>query len=510
MKLRLVAIFSIFFLIIFISAQPTELLGQNYFVKKIGQRNLRTTPTNGGMFSIGRNALAYNFIIFWQDSLANLGWSQTFQSDSVVPELLIGTQNGGAIIGGKKSPFYPPSNLLFLLNLAQNGDTIWSKTFQSNSFEINPTGMFLSHSGEIIVTAYTNNHNGGLGFFKFDTLGNFISAKNFYSTGQYIQKGIWQTRDDGYLFSIGPKLIRLDSALQVVWTKIDVGGFPVELSNGNIVSVSEGSDSSGRKNRIVAKSVDQNGNNLWTSSYEKSVISFFGLGKVVPTNDGGFLFSYYDMDNLEFLWYLARVSANGQLEWTQTFYEAPGPLFYEYTDLHSLAVLPDQSILFVCSRSYANYGIQFCFPDSATCGPCWCVPDPDFYDVTPIQLNQTNISISDSVLQLNVFNTAYQLSPVIITNYQDCSSVNVNEKEYDENWSVSPNPILNSAHIKINIPTSEFRKLTLVRSDGKIMHSQNLVAPTIIDLEMTDFPPGIYLVSLSNDMHVSTKIIVVE
>jgi len=88
--------------------------------------------------------------------------------------------------------------------------------------------------------------------------------------------------------------------------------------------------------------------------------------------------------------------------------------------------------------------------------------------------------------------------------------VNINEKEYDENWSVSPNPILNSAHIKINIQTSEFKKLTLVRSDGKILHSQNLIAPTTIDLEMADLPPGIYLVSLSNDTHISTKVIVVE
>ena len=103
----------------------------------------------------------YDAMLFQLDSDGNLNWGKTYIGPS--NELawdIVALPEGGAVICGDTGSFGEGNTVKFAIRISDSGETIWSKTMGTSSFE-HATAISLGKNNELIIAGLSNGTGGG-------------------------------------------------------------------------------------------------------------------------------------------------------------------------------------------------------------------------------------------------------------------------------------------------------------------------------------------------------------
>ena len=247
------------------------------------------------------------------------------------------TSDGGYILAGYTYSFGTGESDVYLIKLDSNGDTIWTKTYGGDSYDVGYCVQETSDGGYIIV-GYTYSFGAGesdVYLIKTDSNGNVLWTKTFGGASYDMGYSVQETSDGGYVitgytdsFGAGGSdvyLIKTDSNGNIAWTRTYGGssseaGYSVRKTpdGGYIIAGYTYSFGSGWDDVYLIKT-DSNGDTLWTKTYGGSVAD--GGKKVEVTPDGGYIIAGYtesygagDADI-----YLIKTDSIGDTVWTKTY-----------------------------------------------------------------------------------------------------------------------------------------------------------------------------------------------
>jgi hypothetical protein len=190
-----------------------------------------------------------------------------------------------------------------LLKLNQNGDTLWTRTFNVSS-EDRITCIKQTRDGGFILLGDAELIQGDKNCFlmKTDTAGNMVWSSGFVITNNndYAWR-VQQALDGGFVFGgysdfVGAFLVRTDSSGNLMWSKTYTSGYHLELSSifstpdTGFIIVGSISDSTSHTSCALYKA-DKQGNMLWSKAFSGLLSGETVDG--VRTMDGGFIMTGY-------------------------------------------------------------------------------------------------------------------------------------------------------------------------------------------------------------------------
>jgi len=307
---------------------------------------------NGGYIIAGVTDPETIYLMFI-DTLGNKKWVKTYQingwpySYCGFAGAIIKTKDDNIVVFGKTTDTNDYGESL-LMKLNQNGDTIWTRTYQINYPNKNMVAQCKQTSDNGYVLA-------GIGanipyippdtdflIIKTDSNGVFQWFKLIGDNKIESAYSIIQSPDKGYLiggihyYNIGgnfhadPKIIKTDSMGNFKWDKL-MGG--IYDDNAAMVCMAKDSNyivaytnaeyetADGPYRKICINKLDTAGNIIWSKKYGEA--NFYNsLTQIKPVPDGGFLVCGFT-DNLLFTFYrvgwLLRINANGDSLWYREY-----------------------------------------------------------------------------------------------------------------------------------------------------------------------------------------------
>ncbi|MCH8329874.1 MAG: WD40 repeat domain-containing protein, partial [Bacteroidetes bacterium] len=230
---------------------------------------------------------------------------------------IIETQSGGFIIAGSSNSFGANYDS-YLIKTNSMGDTIWTKTYASNSgnsdddalMSINPTGL-----NEFILSGYTKNISANFDahIIKVDSNGNsLLSVVYGHATDEMIARNAVATTDGGYLISGGGQtsgsfLIKTDAVGDTSWVKIkapglNLRGMAIEAADSTFIFLGKNS----------LQKLDPIGDSLVMKDYGPS----FFLRSIIETADMGYVITG-GTDSGEVI--LAKTDADLNSQWVNIY-----------------------------------------------------------------------------------------------------------------------------------------------------------------------------------------------
>ncbi|MBO8183840.1 MAG: T9SS type A sorting domain-containing protein [Archaeoglobus sp.] len=235
------------------------------------------------------------------------------------------TDGGYIIVGGTSSFGKGPSDV-YLIKTSSVGDTLWTRTYGGNDSDVG-TCVQQTTDGGYIVTGFTQSYgdsSGDVYLLKIDSKGDTLWTRTFGGDRYDIGFSICPTTDNGYIIvgftksygdGIGNAyIIKTDSMGDVVWTKMLEGLIAYSISqtsDGNyIIACSDNGD-------IHVYKIDSSGNTIWHRIYGAN--ESYDVGKCIrQTADGGYIItgSTQLLESEQFV-YLVRTTSSGDTIWTK-------------------------------------------------------------------------------------------------------------------------------------------------------------------------------------------------
>ena len=231
----------------------------------------------------------------------SIAWQQTYRvsGSEVVNDVLMAEDGGYYLVGTKNLVFEPEENGdIYLIRTDAAGEKLWEKTYGGEKLDEGRT-IFSTTDGQLMIVGYTASFDANgtdVYMIKVDHEGNELWSK-----------------------TLGGPLDEMGGGRQV-----PDGGF---ILGGNIVDPNDivadpgaagYAGYAGRSNIFVART-DANGAPLWTQTFggEQNVLAMTGL----PSPDGGFVIlatvvAYPEPGNHI---YMLKVDENGQEVWSRTW-----------------------------------------------------------------------------------------------------------------------------------------------------------------------------------------------
>jgi hypothetical protein len=240
------------------------------------------------------------------------------------------TSDGGYIATGVIYITSGTNAEVYLVKTDANGNTIWTQSYGTGSYDVGYCVQQTSDGGYIIAGMYSGH---GLWLIKTDSNGNQQWNNVFTSQGMDAAYSVQQTTDGGYILVGGYHasggltcdvyLIKTDAGGNKQWDqKIGAGaerGYCVrQTSDGGYIITGYTAYGAGGLDVYLIKT-DAGGNPTWTQT-------FGGTGgeqgySVRQTSDGGYIItgitSSFGAGNNDV--YLIKTDAGGNPTWTQTF-----------------------------------------------------------------------------------------------------------------------------------------------------------------------------------------------
>ncbi len=228
-------------------------------------------------------------------------WRQTYRKNGseVVHDVLIADDGGYYLVGTKDRQYEPElRGDVYLIRTDAAGEILWEKTYGGEKFEEGNT-IFPANDGQLMIIGYTASFNAtGMDVYmiKVDHDGNELWSQTF--GGPLDEMGGGQQLPDGG-FILGGSIVDPN----------DIVADPGAAGYAGYA---------GRSNIFVART-DADGVPLWTQTFggEQNVLAMTGL----PSPDGGFVIlatvvAYPEPGNHI---YMLKVDENGQEVWSRTW-----------------------------------------------------------------------------------------------------------------------------------------------------------------------------------------------
>jgi hypothetical protein len=263
--------------------------------------------------------------------------------------------DGGYFIVGVTNLEYEPERRgdVYLIRTNAAGDILWEKTYGGEGYEAGATAFQTSDGGLIISGATNSLGAGGIDIYliKVDQDGNELWSKTF--GGPLDEVGAaWPMDDGGYMLGgniVDPNdpvvdnpgvagyagfagrsnvyLARTDSDGNVLWSRTFGGennvlaSGAVQTPDGGFVILATIMYFPDNDDDIYLLKVDENGDEVWSRTWERGMSSGYGL---VQTSDGNYLVtgpysSPDDMDRSIRDFLFVKFDAEGNEIWSSTF-----------------------------------------------------------------------------------------------------------------------------------------------------------------------------------------------
>lgn len=214
---------------------------------------------------------------------------------------------------------------VFLIKTNSNGDTLWTKTYGGDTND-NGRDVQQTSDGGYIIVGYTQTVNmfSDIYVIKTDSIGDTLWTKTYRENNYNIGNSILQTTDNGYIIagSVGSGeyetdvyLIKLDNLGDTLWTRkydrsISDYGYSVQqtVDHGYIIVGDTRSTSSGKSDIYLIKT-DNIGDTVWTRTFGGDYMDY-GFS-VQQTTDGGYIITGTSEDAAYTYVYLIKTDDNG-------------------------------------------------------------------------------------------------------------------------------------------------------------------------------------------------------
>ncbi|PCJ86025.1 MAG: hypothetical protein COA57_06685 [Flavobacteriales bacterium] len=246
------------------------------------------------------------------------------------------TTDGGYIIGGGWT-CDTITCFVHLIKTDANGDTVWTKNLGwQDYYYYYVNSAHQTNDGGYIVGAWAwDSINSYLHLIKLDANGDTTWTRFFNSIHTYYYysgSAVQQTSDGGYIL-VGDTcdstdcylyLVKTDAAGVIQWSKI-IDGADYYYYDGSVQQTIDGGyiidawacDTIDCYYSLIK--TDANGDTLWTKEYPDTYWSWMGFG-LTQTTDSGYVFVGESFDSASSVdVYLIKTDNNGNVLWTNTF-----------------------------------------------------------------------------------------------------------------------------------------------------------------------------------------------
>jgi hypothetical protein len=279
----------------------------------------------------------YDVYLLKTDADGDTLWTRTFGgTDSDYGTCVRQTDDGGYIIAGYTSSFGPGTSAGYLIRTDANADSLWTKTFGGEGYELLHDMCFTDDGGYVLTGRSTSfgDENSDLYLVKTDSEGNHQWTRAY--GGEEWDEGycVHQTADRGFIivgntesFNPGARniwLMKTDAGGDTLWTRTFGGA--LELEARSIQKTGDGgyiiggyTDPWGGTADVLLLKTDMEGKPEWAHLYGWDNDQM--ANSVQQTPDGGYIFAGYAWkggDN----WYdvyAGKTDEKGNLQWQNTY-----------------------------------------------------------------------------------------------------------------------------------------------------------------------------------------------
>lgn len=232
------------------------------------------------------------------------------------------TQDGGYIIIGSTRTYGAGNFDFWLLKTDENGDTLWTKTFGDQLYDLGWSGHQTIDKGYIIVGHVANDAH----IVKTDSLGNMQWSNSYGGGDSECFYSVRQTLDSAYVATGFTKsftgnyevvLVKFNSDGDTLWAKRYFYGigFDLDLTSDTGCVITGWTGASNNREAFIIKT-DADGDTVWTKRYDAYTE---GLG-IEQTYDGGYILTG-DYSDTTIYALLIKTDANGDTVWTKRYGE---------------------------------------------------------------------------------------------------------------------------------------------------------------------------------------------
>ena len=310
---------------------------------------------DGGYFIAGTRIYQFepdmdgDAILIKTDASGEVLWENTYGGEALDgASSIVYANDGNLIIGGRTQSFNAEGTDAYLIKVDTDGNEIWSKTYGDTLDEwisvqksldggyflygniVNPNDIIVTNPGVAGYMGFVGRSNPFL--LKTDENGNEIWSQIFQSAGNILVSAGLPTSDGGFIFLASilnyPDddndlyLMKVDGSGTEVWsqtlTQGSRSGFDmIQTQDGNYLISGSYADTDNNQTKadFLFIKIDQNGNEIWSSTFGDSDMIDYG-SVLVESNDGGFVAvgeKSRDLHGNETQKIIVKIDANGQL-----------------------------------------------------------------------------------------------------------------------------------------------------------------------------------------------------
>lgn len=379
-----------------------------------------------------------------------------------------------------------------------NGDTLWTRTFQGRGYFTQTTS-----DSNIIVAGSFLYGNWNMHLLKLDNAGDTLWTKSYGTNNQVYCINAKETRDKGFVLvgNVGDAsggnndilIVKTDSNGNVNWSKIYIGSRNDEATSikqtydgGYIISGTTYSNSKGIPDMLLMK-IDTNGIVEWSNCFGGKGYSH---GEdVLQTKDGGFLLAGYTQAFGDEA-YLLKTNKSGSMIWSKTFGKDFGTEAF-----FSMEQTFDGSIVLVgITNNFGSFGgnsdLYVVKCDSIGEGTC--------YSGNPATVSSPiSFGVKDTLLSVSALGKYATVSTTLSKGGQTkdiCKSLKTFSTYLDSiGISIFPNPALHLCTLNFNNTNYDVESVQLINSLGSIVSEYENIKGASLIIEKRELSSGIYV-----------------
>ena len=433
---------------------------------------------------------------------------------------IIQTFDSGYMLVGEAHAFGSGSSDIFALELTQNGDTVWTKTYGGINSDYSYKVIQLKDSG-YILSGYTETY--GLGIrdvylLRLNKRGDTLWAKAYGGNGIDGSNDMVQTKDGGFVvvgntFSFGEGvsdiyIIKVNALGALQWANAyggslnDFGNAITETSDsGFVITGSTESFGSGQRDVYLLK-IDSIGNLIWSKAMGgtenesgKSIVELPNKDLIVFGNTRSFGKGFED-------YYLIKLNSLGDTIMTKTY----GGISIDFGE--SIKQTNDKGFImagYTNSFNTWNYDIYLVKTDSLGNSGCHQNSTSTIV-VNPLTVKTTTASIES--FGSGITNPTIKIGNTLTKPINVCNINSINELIINNQFDIYPNPTRSffSIQDRNNLTDDNF-SLTILDLQGKLIQ-QFIMNKENKQIDISHFKKGIYFAKIETSIGVITKKIV--
>ncbi|HNS12061.1 MAG TPA: T9SS type A sorting domain-containing protein [Bacteroidia bacterium] len=395
------------------------------------------------------------------DSLGNVIWVKQYGTPSTDGALkCVTTSDSCLLIVGIKEEYSTTDGKLWILKLNQFGDTLWTKSHKINTGRTVPKDIQPCKSGGFIISGFCStqmNPDAIAMLIKIDSYGNLLWSK-FYNTQtlsaihsciEIITGGYVCTGEVGVSSQTDIFITRTDSLGDTLWTKtlgntnVDFGASVIQSQDSNIVIAGSTYHPSLNNWDMDLYKLSLNGGIIWHKTLGDNREN--SAHTILQLSDGNYLIGgTTNTISNGYQGLLIKVDSFGDTLWVRTFGTVNSEIGYDVIESSDGGIVfTGRSDVFVPNPHTAMYCIKL------------------------DNLGQFNTHITDLL----------------------------NEEFY----ILYPNPVNDFIRITTTKPSSRRLFITIIDGIGRICKTSLFINNTMIELDVTQFSKGIYLLLIQQD-----------